>query len=231
MHDLKLVHEVPGRLRFRLPLLGEAALDTSWLEAWLEVLAVVKMVRTNRPARSLVVEYEGGETGKEAVIQRLAAFSIDQQPGKFPVEDREAEIAPMVTTAMTIAALPFLTKPMRTLLTFVNVGSTLVKGADTLINQGVKMEVLDALAASPRFMVLRRVVLQTDAGILQYDPEAVKSASEGDDEMLRYLAGGILEGKNALSRPERLVAGDELISVTVGVDVYHFELLEERLYE
>jgi cation transport ATPase len=35
---------------------------------------------------------------------------------------------------------------MQKVLTFVNLGSTLLKGADTLINKGIKVEVLDALA-------------------------------------------------------------------------------------
>jgi hypothetical protein len=87
-------------------------------------------------------------------------------------------------------------------------------------------KVLDGVASHPHFMVLSRITLETDAEILAYDPEAVKRAGEGDDEMLRYLAGGILEGKNALSRPERVVAGDESIEVQLVVEVYHFAPLD-----
>ncbi|MGD8276363.1 MAG: heavy metal translocating P-type ATPase, partial [Thiohalocapsa sp.] len=42
--------------------------------------------------------------------------------------------------------LPLLTPPMQLALTMVNVGSTLAKGADTLLRQGIKVEVLDAVA-------------------------------------------------------------------------------------
>ncbi|WP_243725213.1 HAD-IC family P-type ATPase [Candidatus Thiosymbion oneisti] len=67
-------------------------------------------------------------------------------PGYSDESIREAEFTPMVTTAMTLAVLPFLTPRMQKVVTFVNVGSTLVKGADVLIKEGIKMEVLDALA-------------------------------------------------------------------------------------
>lgn len=146
MDDLILVHEVPGRLRFRSPMLGVPELDPAWMESWVEALAGVRSARVNRPARSMVVEFKGGDAMRGAVIQRLRAFSLDAQPSGYPAENREAEIAPMVTTIGTLAILPFLTPPMRLLLTVVNVGSTLLKGADTLLHKGVKMEVLDALA-------------------------------------------------------------------------------------
>ncbi len=146
MGAFNLVHEVSGRLRFRSALLADSRLDTAWLESWIEALAGVDSVRANRHARSLVVEYSGGKTIRSAVIHRLQTFSIDKQPHDLPMQDREAEIAPMVTTAATIAALPFLTPTLRTLLTFINIGPTLSKGFDTLVNEGIKMEVLDALA-------------------------------------------------------------------------------------
>jgi heavy metal translocating P-type ATPase len=42
--------------------------------------------------------------------------------------------------------LPFLSRPMQRVLTFVNVGRTLAKGADTLVHEGIRVDVLDALA-------------------------------------------------------------------------------------
>ena len=90
MYEMNVVHEVPGRLRFRSALLADARLDASWLESWLEALAGVHSVRVNRPAQSIVVEYGGDESVRSAVIRRLEAFSLDKQPGTFPLENREA---------------------------------------------------------------------------------------------------------------------------------------------
>lgn len=144
--DYRLVHEVPGRLRFSVPSLGEPGYEASYMEAWIETLAAVIEVRANRGARSLIVNYQGGDTARTTVVQRLESFSPEEIPGDSEQEVREAEIAPMITTAMTLAAMPFLTPRLQKLLTFINISSTLVKGADTLLNRGIKMEVLDALA-------------------------------------------------------------------------------------
>jgi len=81
--------------------------------------------------------------------------------------------------------------------------------------------VLDLLAAAPHFMVVAEFAYATPVDILAYNPEAAKR--EGGNETLKFLAGGILSGKKALSRPERIIAGNEMIHVTVAVDVYNFE--------
>ncbi|GAB6039604.1 heavy metal translocating P-type ATPase [Endothiovibrio diazotrophicus] len=143
--DYHLAHQLPGRLRIKLPLLAEPAFDPVHLESWMEGLGAVENVHTNRRSRSLIVEYDGGEEARAAVLRRLESFT--REPAAGPSADpREAELAPMVTTVASLATLPILTPPMQRLLTFINVGSTLAKGADTLITRGIKMEVLDALA-------------------------------------------------------------------------------------
>ncbi len=144
--DYHVVHEVPGRVRFRLPALGEAGFEASFLEAWMEAAAPVTAVRSNRAAQTLIVRYQAGDDNRQAVIRRLESFSREEISGYSEDGIREAEIAPMITTAMTLVALPFLTPRMQQVLTLVNVGSTLARGVDTLINRGIKMEVLDALA-------------------------------------------------------------------------------------
>jgi hypothetical protein len=144
--DYRLVHEVRGRLRLRVPRLGEPGWEAAYLAAWMEAAAPVTEVRVNRAAKALVVHYRGGATGRAAVIRRLEGFTGEEIPGYSEDAVRETELAPMITTAMTLAVLPFLTPRMQNVVTFVNVGSTLAKGADTLIREGVRMEVLDALA-------------------------------------------------------------------------------------
>jgi len=82
--------------------------------------------------------------------------------------------------------------------------------------------VLNRLAAAPHFMVGSEFAHTTDAPVLKYNPEAVKRGGEQQDETLKYLAEGILEGKGALSRPERIIAGDESVQVRLVVEVYNF---------
>jgi cation-transporting P-type ATPase C len=144
--DYRLVHEVPGRLRFRIPTLGEPGLEAAFVEDWMQAATAVTEARANQSARTLIVHYQGGDAARASVVRRLESVSREEIPGYREDGGREAEIAPMITTAMTLAVLPFLTPRMQKVLTFVNVSSTLGKGVDALVREGIKMEVLDALA-------------------------------------------------------------------------------------
>jgi hypothetical protein len=95
-------------------------------------------------------------------------------------------------------------------------------GASFTATEDEVWRTLDLLASAPHFMVVVAFRHNTQSDILAYNPEAVKRGGEGDDEALRFLAGGILSGSKALSRPERIIAGNELVRVTISVDVYNF---------
>lgn len=112
----------------------------------MDALAPVRQARANRAAATLTLEYEGAPAVRTAILERLAQFPYGSLPPLGEGEDREAEIAPMVTSVLGLAVLPWLNPPAQKLLTFVDQGGTLVKGADTLIRRGIKVEVLDALA-------------------------------------------------------------------------------------
>jgi hypothetical protein len=96
-------------------------------------------------------------------------------------------------------------------------------GVSFMAENDVVMRVLNLFAAMPHCMAVAEFSHESQTGILSYNPEAVKRGEASDDATSRYLAGGILTGENALSRPERLIAGNELIHVTLSVDVYNFD--------
>lgn len=146
IRDFTIVHDVPGRVRFKLPAFADTALDTTALESWMEVLAGVRQVRVNPPARSVIVEYRDGKTNRAAVVERLNAFTQQAVPVANQDMHREAGIAPMAMSAIALAALPFLKRRRQKLLTLLAVSSTLTKGLDVFIRKGIKVEVLDALA-------------------------------------------------------------------------------------
>ncbi|MDF7808384.1 Amuc_1100 family pilus-like protein [Pontiellaceae bacterium B12219] len=83
--------------------------------------------------------------------------------------------------------------------------------------------VLDLFASDDHFMVVSEFSHQTANDILAYNPDALKNGNATDDETLRYLAEGILVGEKALSRPERIISGDELVEVRMTIDVYNFD--------
>jgi heavy metal translocating P-type ATPase len=142
----RILHEVPGRLRLHVPAMGQPGCEAAWLEAWMDAAAAVKAARVNPAARSLILHYSGGSAAREALLHRLVSFTPEQIGGFSENGTREAEVAPIITTLLTLAVLPLLTPPMQLMLTVVNVGSTLAKGADTLLRKGMKVEVLDAVA-------------------------------------------------------------------------------------
>ncbi len=84
-------------------------------------------------------------------------------------------------------------------------------------------QVLSRISNAPHFMVITEFEHTAQTEILSYNPEAVKRGNESDDETLQYLAGGILVGEKALSRPERIIAGNEPVRVRLSVDVYNFD--------
>ena len=144
-----IVHAVPGRLRLRLPVLGQPHLDQAYLETWLEGTPGVQEVRINRAARSLVVIHDRDADVRARVLARLGAFDPAAGLPLLPEEgsgDEDEDIVPIARSLATLALLPLLSPGAQKLVTFVNLGSTLGKGAETLISEGIKVEVLDAVA-------------------------------------------------------------------------------------
>ncbi len=219
--DDSLAHEVPGRLRLRVPALAQPETDAGFLESWLEAVCGVVSVRANRATRSVVVEYSGDRSVREAVLRRLEQFSPEPLPGLPEDSGLEAAIAPIVTSAASLAMLPLLPPAAQKLLTLAVVGSTLAKGADTLLDSGIKVEVLDALAVGLA-AARGEVYTATVTGFLLALGEYLERRTEHQsDRLLRKL----LRPEPAMAWVERdgelvQVPGDEVLEgelVSVGV--------------
>jgi len=182
-----MVHETPGRLRFRLPMLVDPLIDFSWLETWLESIRGVSGVRVNRHARSIVLHYDALPATREAVLSILGGLRREQIPNGESGPAELAELAPMLATGLLILALPFFSPPMRRLLTLLNIGQTLFKGVDTLIHRGIKIEVLDATAIG--LSAWRGEYLTANVtGFLMHLGEFLERETERkSDQMLRRL--------------------------------------------
>ncbi|NEV62498.1 heavy metal translocating P-type ATPase [Thiorhodococcus minor] len=142
----RIVHELPGRIRARIPPLARSGVGEI-LHSWLERQDGVEDVRINRHARTLVIHYDPGLVSRKEILVRLVAFQpqsrteLDAQS-----ESNDATITPLVRNLLTLLLLPLLPRPAQHVVTYLNIGTKLLRGADTLIHQGVKIEVLDALA-------------------------------------------------------------------------------------
>lgn len=87
----------------------------------------------------------------------------------------------------------------------------------------VVWDVLGQFASASHFMVIKEFSHSTQSSILSYNPTAVTREAGAVAETSRFLAGGVLSGSEALSRPERIIAGDELLEVKITVDVFNFD--------
>ncbi|MFP4209223.1 MAG: heavy metal translocating P-type ATPase [Wenzhouxiangella sp.] len=140
-----IVHDLPGRLRLRLPALGHAGAAAAQLQAWMEADPAVLHVRINPAARALVVEYDLASSSREATLDRLGRFRFDADLREQTLEE-EAEILPLVCGVAALLLVPFLPPIGKRILTLLTAGPTLVRGADAFIRSGIGTEVLDALA-------------------------------------------------------------------------------------
>jgi hypothetical protein len=77
--------------------------------------------------------------------------------------------------------------------------------------------VLESFATAPHCMAVVEFSHRTQSDILTFVPDPRAGEVE-----LSYLTGGFLAGESALTREERLVAGNEMIRVDLVVDVYNF---------
>ena len=148
-----LVHELPGRMRIKSSLLYDQDLDPGFLTAVLSNIKGVKKVRINCRAGSVIVQYNGSSETKALVIETLCS-----PPDEVFREDQEYEhlLAAEDVAARAAASLLTLVLP-GPLAAPLSVGISLpviFSGIDTLLNRGIKVEVLDASAVA--FSLMRK---------------------------------------------------------------------------
>ncbi|MGD2118108.1 MAG: heavy metal translocating P-type ATPase [Chromatiales bacterium] len=205
-NGLRLLHETPLRLRFKLPFLVDPLIDFSWLQTWVESIRGVVAARVNRHARSLIIEYDGRERTRDDLLRLLAELKREKIPNGDAEPDTPADLAPMLTTGALLLALPFLSPPLRHLLTFLNISKTLFVGIDTLINRGIKIEVLDAIAIGLSAGRGEHFTANITDFLMQLGSYLEKKTERQSDRMLRRL----LRPQPSLAWVER---DDELIQV------------------
>jgi cation transport ATPase len=135
------------------------------------------------------------------------------------------EIAPMVTSAATLAALPFLQPNLGRLLTLANVSPILIEGADSLLRQGIKMEVLDALAVGLATFKGEAYTANITAVLLALGEYLEHQTQRKSDQLLRRLLSPepapawVERGGELIQVPGDAVQVGEIVVVGVGETV------------
>ncbi|MCL2899623.1 heavy metal translocating P-type ATPase [Brenneria tiliae] len=138
------VHQLPGRIRLRIPQMRRRPQGLAWLKRQLLSFSGVNGVRLRPEACSAVITYESGRTNGEILLQKAqeldwTACSHGDYEAEYCGSDNLLNLGGVALAQLlpgNWAALPAL------LLT----APTLAEGADSLAHGQLKVAVLDALA-------------------------------------------------------------------------------------
>lgn len=157
--NLRIVHDIPGRIRIRSACLGDPFLNARYLEAYIEALKGVGFVRLNKPASSIVIHFDNRMETRNRILSTL-----ENPPSEVITTEFDLSPPPDLTGTLRVGVnlvlallLPF---PLKALLTWFTVAPVITRGAGSLLNKGISVETLDAGAVL--FTLLRRDYLSAD---------------------------------------------------------------------
>lgn len=218
-HSPFIVHELPKRIRFRVPQLGMPHCKGAALESYLLASTGVERVRANDYAHSVVVEYDGDPKTRQALIKKLKTLSQED----LAPTSHESPLPPVAKSrvwlrALGVLAIPFVPSLLKPVLTYCSIAPTLLKGLTTLFTRGVKIEVLDATAvglAAARGEYVTACLTQLFLSLGEYMEQLVSRESEALlGPLLRPKFNSVWverEGQETQLTPEQLLAGDVLV--------------------
>ncbi|WP_395698108.1 heavy metal translocating P-type ATPase [Methylocella sp.] len=176
---IRVVHELPGRLRLRLPAdhLADATAALSRAEG-------VRAARANPRCGSLAVVHDGRAPTRARILKIAANPPPAPEPAPSPSPAEGAALALSVGAFLVALAAP---RPLAALVTLANISRAILLGIEATLAHGMKVETLDALAvalpaargdyATANFTRL----LTTLAGYIE------STTIERSDELLRSL--------------------------------------------
>ncbi|TVZ34965.1 heavy metal translocating P-type ATPase [Seleniivibrio woodruffii] len=153
LEKVGIAHKTNGRIRLKAGVLGNPALDCTLLESTLECISGVISVRVNQRANTLVVCHDRDKDITEVLLKTLQTFSHAVFQAEEEIQDSPDLINVYWAGSMWLSKM-FLPQWFRTPLTFAGAAPVLMKGIDTLVNEGLKVEVLDATVIS--MLLLRK---------------------------------------------------------------------------
>ncbi|PID57618.1 heavy metal translocating P-type ATPase [candidate division KSB3 bacterium] len=142
---IQIVHELPHRIRLRQNALHDPSLDVSYFEAMLYSIEGVSKVRINARAASVIVCYNGHKATRERIVYSCRSIPSDvyrlNAQRKHPHDPLS-----LLMQASTLLLGPLFPRPVAALVSWISSLQLFLKGLDTFINNGIKVEVLDAAA-------------------------------------------------------------------------------------
>jgi Cu2+-exporting ATPase len=157
---VRVLHEIPGRMRLRYPRVVDPALDQEYLRAILLAVPGVAEVRPNPGAASIVIHYDGQDQTRRQCLEVLGHIPREAYLSQL-TQQHEVDHTNLVAMGVFTLVSPLLPRPLCSILSQVAAVPTLLNGLETLINRGLKVEVLDAAAVG--MCLLRRDYFTSNA--------------------------------------------------------------------
>lgn len=186
LERVSIVHDMPGRIRLKAPVLGNPALDATLVESGLEQIRGVKSVRINQKAKTAVVCFNKEDNVREEVLDVLSAFNHTVFCAEEELHNSPDLINVYWAGTMWVLKL-FLPKGVRTPLTYLGATPIILEGIETLFTRGLKVEVLDTAVIA---LLLARKDYFTAGSItflLNLGHYLEESAEYRSDKMLKSL--------------------------------------------
>lgn len=143
-----VVHEMPRRLRVKMPLLQRAHLDTESLADIVAGIAGVQSVRINIGAESVIIEYDGTSAARRAILHKLSSITLGDLRFREAPSEGEPSLARLALRMALLLALPLLPTLFGRVLTWAAIAPRLMRGVRSVMTKGVTVQLLDAAAVS-----------------------------------------------------------------------------------
>lgn len=137
-----IVHQSSGRVRLKWKKLYHPALDVRYLEAWLTTLNGIKTARVNKNACSVTITFEELPELPHKLIDELTGCPAEVFGSKSP-QSGNKRLIDAVTAGTLAGTSPFMPTPLQASVAYAMGIPAILSGLDTLINRGLKVEVLD----------------------------------------------------------------------------------------
>lgn len=220
--DPVVVHELPGRLRLKTPLLRRPHLDSDHLAGLVAEIDGVRSVRINAGAESVIVDYDGTPAARRAVLRKLALLAPGDVPFREACGDEDSGFAPLALRAALLVASLLLPAPLGRLLTWAAITPRIVRGVRSLMTKGVTVQLLDAAAVSLGAAQGNYVTALVTDSLMEAGDYLEESTQRRSEELLEHLlhphpASVWVERDGALTRiPFAEVATGETVVIDAG---------------
>ncbi len=184
---LLVVHELPKRLRVKIPLLRRPHLDLEHFASLISDSVGVMSVRLKVGAESVIIEYDGTSAARYSVLQKLSAIMPRDLQFRRTPKDEEPSIAPLVLPVVCLLSLALIPAPFGRLLTWAAISPRVFRGAHSLTTKGITVEVLDAAAVSLGAMLGRYVTALVTDTMMASGDYVEQTTERRSAELLEHL--------------------------------------------